>query len=215
MAGRQDNGGGLSLQTLVIASLSSLAAALFLHKFWQGGAILGAALTPIIVALVSEALRKPAEVISAKTGRTAVNPPPVVAPEREDRFGIWEEQRKRRPLHLKLALATGLVAFAVAAFLLTGAELVLGGASDSDRFRVLPGKQQKKDSGRDRDAPARTEPGQTTPARPEEDEEQEAPPTVTVTTPPEEEVPEEGTPPEEEVPPAQTAPAPVPPETAP
>ena len=188
--------GGLSVQTLIIASLSSLAAAIFLHKFWQGGAILGAAFTPIIVALVSEALRKPAQVISTKTTRGAVEPPPVVAPEREDKFGIWEDQKRRAPrrrLHVGVAIATGLVAFLIAAFFLTGAELVLGGASDSDRFRVLPGKQQKKDSSRDgdrdrdRDAPAQTGEQDADPA-PEEDE--EAPPTVTVTQPPAQTVPE-------------------------
>jgi hypothetical protein len=213
MSSKDNGGGGLSLQTLVIASLSSLAAAIFIHKFWQGGAILGAAVTPVIVAIVSELLRKPADAI--KTVRTSVNPPPVVT-EDEDRFGIWEDQRaapRRRRLHVGLALATGLVAFAIAAFFLTGAELVLGGASDSDRFRVLPGKQERRDSGRDgRDAPAQTQPQEE--ATPEE--EQQAPPTVTVTTPPEEEAPppeEEVPPPEEEQPPP-TAPTP-PPETLP
>ena len=212
MSPQKDNGGGLSAQTLVIASLSSLAAALVVHKFWQGGAILGAAVTPVIVALVSEALRKPAQVISAKTTRGAVEPPPVVVPERDDRFGIWEEQKKRRPrrrLHVGLAVATGLVAFLIAAFFLTGAELVLGGASDSDRFRFVPGKQQKKDSGRDaerdRDAPAQTEQEEAEPA-PEEEE--EAPPTVTVTAPPTETVPEDEAPPEETTP--EEAPAPAP-----
>ena len=212
-----DNGGGLSLQTLVIASLSSLAAALVVHKVWQGGAILGAAITPVIVALVSEGLRKPAQVVTARTGRNAVNPPPVVAPERDDTFGIWEEQRKqaspRRRLHIGLAVATGLVAFVIAGFFLTGAELVLGGASKNDRFRVLPGKQEKRaDRDRDRDAPASTEPDQANPV-PEEDEEEEAPPTVTVTAPPEEE--EEAPPPAETLPPEETAPAPEPPATTP
>ncbi|MDQ3741110.1 MAG: hypothetical protein M3389_09225 [Actinomycetota bacterium] len=211
MASKRDNdsGGGLSLQTLIIASLSSLAAALFIHEFWQGGAILGAAVTPVIVAIVSELLRKPADVLS--TRRTAVNPPPVVT-EEEDRFGIWEEQRKARPrrrLHIGLAVATGLVAFAIAAFFLTGAELVFGGASDSDRFRVLPGKQERSDRERERDAPATTQPGEAAPAP---DEEQEAPPTVTVTTPAETTPPEDEPPAEE--PPPETAPV-QPPETLP
>lgn len=210
MSGARDNGGGLSLQTLVIASLSSLAAALFIHEFWQAGAVLGAAVTPVIVAIVSEALRKPAQVM---TKRTAVNPPPVVT-EREDRFGIWEDQRKRRRRHLRLglAIATGLAAFAAAAFVLTGAELVLGGASDSDRFRVVPGKQRDRQS---REAPARTQPGEATPApAPEEDE------PAPETTPPEERPPGDTFPPEpdqgvppppdEEPPPAEPAPEPIP-----
>ena len=214
MADKGNSGGGLSLQTLVIASLSSLAAALFIHKFWQGGAILGAAVTPVIVALVSEGLRKPVEVVTTRTGRTreqtAVNPPPVVT-QREDRFGIWEQQRSRRPLHLKLALATGLVAFAIAAFFLTGAELVLGGASDGDKFRVLPGKQQKKDSNDDAAPSPSTQPDE---ANPVPDEEQEAPPTVTVTAPPEDEAPPEDVP-EGETPPSEPVPTPDPGATTP
>jgi hypothetical protein len=216
MADKGNSGGGLSLQTLVIASLSSLAAALFIHKFWQGGAILGAAVTPVIVALVSEGLRKPVEVVTTRTGRTreqtAVNPPPVVAP-REDKFGIWEEQKKARPVHFRLALATGLVAFGIAAFFLTGAELVLGGASDGDKFRVLPGKQQKKDSSSSNDSESSsTQPEEANPV-PEEDG--EAPPTVTVTAPPEEEVPPAEEAPEEQAPPSETAPVPDPGATTP
>ena len=215
MADKGNSGGGLSLQTLVIASLSSLAAALFIHKFWQGGAILGAAVTPVIVALVSEGLRKPVEVVTTRTGRTreqtAVNPPPVVSP-REDKFGIWEEQKAARPLHFKLALATGLVAFAIAAFFLTGAELVLGGASDGDKFRVLPGKQQKKDSS-SKDSSPSTQPEE---AQPAPEEEGQAQPTVTVTAPPEEEVPPpEEEAPEEQAPPSETTPVPDPGATTP
>jgi hypothetical protein len=202
MASKDTGGGGLSATTLLIASLSSVAAAFVVHEFWQGGAILGAAVTPVIVAIVSEALRKPVDAVKARTGTTTVNPPPVVeSPRPDDRFGIWEEQR-RRPLHLKIALATGVAAFLIAAFFLTGAELVLGGASDSDRFRYVPGKQEERDR-RDRDAqPATTQQEEADPAP---DEEQEAQPTVTVTTPPEEEAPETAP---EEVPPQETVPEP-------
>ncbi|HEX8121126.1 MAG TPA: hypothetical protein VF549_07660 [Solirubrobacteraceae bacterium] len=206
-------GGGLSVQTLLIASLSSLAAALFVHKFWQGGAIFGAAITPVIVALVSEALRKPADVITSR--RTAVNPPPVVQDSRrDDPFGIWDEQKPRgtrRNLHVKLAVATGLIAFAIAAFSLTGVELVLGGGSSGDRFTVVPGKQKKHRSKEPTQTPASTEPDQANPV-PDEDEPQTAPPAET-TPPAETEPPAETTPPEDEQP-APTAPA-APPETLP
>jgi hypothetical protein len=206
VSGARDSGAGLSVQTLVIASASSLVAALVVHEFWQGGAILGAAVTPVIVALVSEALRKPAEVISTRSGRTreqpAVNPPPVVTP-REDKYGIWEEQRPRRRLHVKLALATGVVAFAIAAFFLTGAELVIGGASEGDRFRVVPGKQDRRDAP-DRDRPpAATQEEDDALDLPEEDQ----PPAD------EEEQPEPTVPPEETAPP--TTPEEAPPETVP
>lgn len=203
-ASKHDDGGGLSLQTLVIASLSSLAAALFVHEFWPGGAILGAAVTPVIVALVSEALRKPAQAI---TRREPVNPPPVVT-QREDRFGIWEDQRPRRRLHVWLAVVTGVAAFALAAVLLTGAELVLGGAGEGDRFRVVPGKQ--RDRG-ERDAPARTQPGEIPPAAEEEQApEEEAPPATTppTTEPPPPTTPEEAPPDAVPQQPGATAPAP-------
>jgi hypothetical protein len=204
MSARDSNGGGggLSATTLAIASLSSLAAALIVHKFWQAGAFVGAAVTPVIVALVSEGLRRPVDVVKSRA--TTVNPPPVVTERRDDPFGIWEDQQKaprgRRRLHVGLAVATGLVAFVIAGFLLTGAELVLGGASGGDKYRFVPGKQQKKDGDRDRDdAPADTQP---------EDLQQEEPSTLTEETPPEETVPEET--PEETVPtpPEETAPAP-------
>ena len=69
---RQDRGsGGLSLQTLVISSAAAVAAAVVVPLFWAKGTIVATAITPIIVALVSEALRKPAERISAVTPRVA------------------------------------------------------------------------------------------------------------------------------------------------
>jgi len=142
---RKDSGGGLSLATLVIASLSSVAAAIFIHEFWQGGAILGAAITPIIVSIVSELLRKPTETVTTVvaqrrpgTPRTAAAGPAVPtgasrAPTAtrtvrdDDPFGLRPERGRRvRRRRLGLAFATGLVAFVVAGFLLTGTELVIG-----------------------------------------------------------------------------------------
>ncbi len=54
---------GLSVSTLMIASLSSLAAAVVVSRLWGGGTLIGAAMTPVIVALVSEGLNRPAKVI--------------------------------------------------------------------------------------------------------------------------------------------------------
>jgi hypothetical protein len=134
--------GGLSVQTLVIASLSSLAAAIFIHKFWQGGAILGAAVTPIIVSIVSELLKRPTDRATAVVARATpvrrrragagaetVAPAASGAPAapRDDRFGLYEDRARRvRRRRLQLGIVTGLAAFAIAAFVLTGAELVIG-----------------------------------------------------------------------------------------
>lgn len=220
---KPSGGQGLSVTTLVIASLSSIAAALFIHKFWTGGAILGAGITPVIVALVSESLKKPTRVIterrqsrppgpSAMRGAPDMMPvEPTRAQTRDDRFGIWEDQHdegprfhKVRGRSLKLAIATGVVAFVVGAFLLTGTQLVFGGGGDgADRLTIVPGTQKKTDD------PQHT---QTTTAPVEEIEpvppEQVTPTTTTPavpTVPPTTPVP----PPVQSTPPAETAPAPV------
>jgi hypothetical protein len=52
---------GLSLQTLVIASVASGIAAIVVSNFWRGGTFAAAAVTPVIVAVLSEMLRRPLE----------------------------------------------------------------------------------------------------------------------------------------------------------
>jgi hypothetical protein len=140
------HGGGLSVQTLIIASISSLAAAILIHEFWQAGSLLAATVTPIIVALVSEGLRRPADRISdIRRGRAA----PVTRPDpnQPDPFGIWGEQPRRSRRGPAIAIATGLVAFVIAGIALTGTELVFGGsAGGGDRRTTLLG-------GQDRDQP--------------------------------------------------------------
>ena len=49
---------GLSLQTLIISSLAAATAAIVVPTFWQRGSVIATAFTPIVVALVSEALRR-------------------------------------------------------------------------------------------------------------------------------------------------------------
>jgi hypothetical protein len=53
-------GGGLSLQTLVVASAASLTAAMVTSRLFPPGTIYASALTPVIVAAVSEMLQRPA-----------------------------------------------------------------------------------------------------------------------------------------------------------
>jgi hypothetical protein len=66
---RSDKGGGaLSLSTLLVASLASAASAVVVHQVWQPGAIIGAAITPILVAVFSEALRSPTKRVTAVRG---------------------------------------------------------------------------------------------------------------------------------------------------
>lgn len=219
---KQAGSGGLSGSTLAIASLSSIAAAYFIHTFWTGGAILGAGITPVIVAIVSESLKRPTRAITAireerrtrsrvsrRTPRDApVAPPPEL--ERPDPFGIWEADRKSR-FHwvrgrpLKLAIATGLLAFVIAAFVVTSADLVFGdGGGGGDRLKIVPGTQERNVAD---ETKTTTEPTQTTETAPEEEQPVPTTPETTPTVPPAETMPVPTTPAQ---PPATTAPAPEP-----
>src|SRR3954452_9205503 len=62
---------GLSVQTLLISSVAAVAAATVVPLFWQRGTIIATAMTPVIVALVSEGLRKPVETVSSVAPRVA------------------------------------------------------------------------------------------------------------------------------------------------
>src|SRR5919202_1583253 len=67
----KQSGGGLSLQTLLISACSAVAAATIVPLIWEQGTLVATAMTPVIVALVSEALRKPVERVSAVAPRVA------------------------------------------------------------------------------------------------------------------------------------------------
>jgi hypothetical protein len=227
---RQQSQGGLSLTTLVIASAASVAAAIVVHEVWRGGAILGAAITPIVVAIVSESLRRPVDRVSAirderrtrtrvqqrQPGGTVVAPPPEL--ERPDPFGIWQEPppgRKVQPRHLKLAFLTGLAAFVIGGVALTGTELVFGGnvGGGDDRVTIVPGGGGKSDEEKqtttetqpdDGEEEQPTEPAETQPTEPTETAPQTTEPAPTTTTPP-------PTPAPETPAPTPETPAPAPP----
>ena len=55
-----------SAMTLVVGSVSSAAAAVVVHEVWRAGTLLGAAATPVLMALFAEALRRPAERLPAR-----------------------------------------------------------------------------------------------------------------------------------------------------
>jgi hypothetical protein len=89
---RKQAQGGLSVSTLMIASASSLVAALVVSRLWGGGTLFGAALTPVIVAVVSEGLRKPATVVATVRQTRAT---PVYDPVAEGRRGVAEGDLSR------------------------------------------------------------------------------------------------------------------------
>src|SRR5437899_2528874 len=60
--------GGVSVPTLIIAAISAVVSALVVSHFWRSGTLWATALTPVVVALVKEALERPAQRISSVTG---------------------------------------------------------------------------------------------------------------------------------------------------
>jgi cell division septation protein DedD len=176
---------GISIQTLVISALAAVAAAVVVPMIWERGTLIATAMTPVIVALVSEALSRPADRITAATKTVrrsatgaAVRDPdfdPLPPGERadavrdDDPFGL----RSRPPVrhHWKLALATGAAAFAIAVVALTMSELVLGGPATKEGGSTT----FFSGSGRDRDREA------TPTATPEATDTAEPTPTATET----------------------------------
>src|ERR671915_732893 len=65
--GMEKEKSALSIQTLAISALAAVAAAVIVPLVWERGTLVATAMTPVIVALVSEALRRPAERITAVT----------------------------------------------------------------------------------------------------------------------------------------------------
>jgi hypothetical protein len=154
-----DGGGGLSLQTLLISSLAAVAAAIVVPTFWAKGSLVATAITPIIVAITSELLNRPAKAIKTVaprvTRRTATGAavrnrtpsgvgargdgpeqvPPHEGVSREDPFGLRAGQRPRRRRPLKLAVATGLLAAVIGTGVVTASEIAVFGHSIFDSKR--------------------------------------------------------------------------------
>ena len=68
-------GSGVSLQTLIIASIASAAAAYGASRIWGTGTLISAAITPVVVALVSELLRRPVQTVATSAKRIPPVPP--------------------------------------------------------------------------------------------------------------------------------------------
>src|ERR687897_2498249 len=81
----QKSGSGLSIQTLLISAAAAVAAATVVPLIWERGTIIATAMTPVIVALVSEGLRKPVQHVSA------------VAPKVTRRSGTGAAVRRAEP----------------------------------------------------------------------------------------------------------------------
>ena len=110
----QKSGGGLSIQTLLISAAAAVAAATVVPMIWEQGTIIATAMTPVVVALVSEGLRKPVQHVSSVaprvtrrsgTGAALRRPEPAAVRTRDaDRVGARGEGPERfepLPPHLR------------------------------------------------------------------------------------------------------------------
>lgn len=210
-----------NVRTLVIASIASAAAALITSQFWIRGTPIAAALTPIIVTLVSELLHRPTEKIAQRmTSETdalpeaaGAGPPPpseetAPRPARDTDFKVYRAgSTRRKRIAWATVLTTGLLAFVIAAVVLTVPELIAGGSiGGRDRATTLVPSKKKSDSGDAKSPPdqetvtnertvTETVPSEpetvteTTPSAPQQrttptTPEQSAPPTATTPTTP-------------------------------
>jgi cytoskeletal protein RodZ len=183
----------LSLRTLAIASLASATAAIVTSQFWAGGTPIAAAVTPVLVALVSEMLHRPTEAIARRitSERTAILPedaapePRREQPRRESEteppvriYGRERPRRGRRKIAVGVVVTTAVLAFAIAAAALTVPELITGHSIvKSDRNTTLVPTKRKK---------SKPEEQQTTPTTPEQQSTETTPeqkPEATTTTP--------------------------------
>jgi hypothetical protein len=134
--------------------------------FWARGSLIATAITPIVVAVVSEVLNRPAKVITQVTPkvtrRSATGAalrskqpsgvgargagPEQLPPRREDPFGLYEQKRPRRRFPLRIAVITGLLAAVIGAGVVTASELAVFGHQIGNSKRstgLLGGKSHK------------------------------------------------------------------------
>lgn len=168
----------LSIGTLAIASIASATAALITSQFWQGGTPIAAAVTPVIVTLVSELLHRPtakiaermtvdraalpadaAEPLPEETRRTlpleaaAAEQPPAErsAGRAKPEVRVYRSQSGRHSrLSLKLVAITAGMAFVIGVAVLTLPELIAGQSlGRSDRgTTIFSGKKRSSDQKR-------------------------------------------------------------------
>jgi hypothetical protein len=220
----------LNLRTLVIASAASATAAAVTSQLWIAGTWIAAALTPVMVALVSEILHRPTEKIAHAWSaerqpgalRTREGPPlsqesrergeqplPPVRPSNgsDPPVRIYRQPSSRTPqqrgrIAIGVVAATAAIAFAITVVTITAGELIAGESiGKGDRRTTFVGGSGKKT---DKDESTTTETReQTTPAQTE----------TTPTTPADETAPDQTTEPTTSTP--TPTPAPAPPTTTP
>ena len=188
-----------NVRTLVIASIGSAAAAVITSQFWIAGTPIAAAMTPVIVALVSEMLHRPTEKIAERfTAETdalpeaaGAGPPPKQAePPARD---VTLYTSPRRGLPWRTILVTGVLAFVIGAAIITLPELIAGQSlGKGDGKTSILGENGRADRNREDEDEGRSQ----------EEEQQTVTETVPAPPPPQT-APQQTTP---QSPPARTAP---------
>ncbi len=179
----RDRTPGIAPGTLSLAAVGSASATFLLGSFGLAGTVLGAALTPVIVALVSELVRRPARTVTVRTGAvrtgTAHARPRARTIDRvERRSRVFSDQ-----VPWKRVVITGLAAFAAVVAAVSIADLASGGsvASGRDSTFFTPGKPSSPDPAPADQSPASTSRSETTETT---ETEEQAPAEKTVTEPP-------------------------------
>jgi hypothetical protein len=175
----------VNLRTLVIASAASATAALVVSRLWIAGTWIAAAMTPVLVALISELLHRPTERLarSLTTDSPALPDPEAPArrvaerlrayddallPDPEAPVRIYRSESARPPagrkrqIAYRIVLVTAALAFAIGGVALTVSELIAGnsfGKSDR-RTTLIPTNRHQKDT-QDSQTPTKSTPEQT------------------------------------------------------
>jgi hypothetical protein len=208
----------LNTRTLTIASVASASAAAVTSQLWIAGTWIAAALTPVLVAMISEAMHRPTERIArAWTSEREMRATQAATPTRREpttvsgtagpvrvyrQSGPRTTMLTKRRIAIGTVAATAAIAFVVGIVALTTVDLVSGGSvgKGSGRSTLFSGTDRKEQPQQDQSQDANPDQQQ----RPEE-QQQTAPsdePTTTEPAP-------------DEQPPSDTAPVPPPSETPP
>ena len=210
----------LNSRTLTIASVASASAAAVTSQLWIAGTWIAAALTPVLVALISEAMHRPTERIArAWTSEREMRATQAATPTRREpttvsgtagpvrvyrQSGPRTTMLTKRRIAIGTVAATAAIAFVVGIVALTTVDLVSGGSvgKGSGRSTLFSGGGSDRKEQPQQDQSQDANPDQQ--QRPEEQQQ---------TTPSDEPTTTEPAP--DEQPPSDTAPVPPPSNTPP
>jgi hypothetical protein len=220
----------LNTRTLTIASVASASAAAVTSQLWIAGTWIAAALTPVLVALISEALHRPTERVarawtaereprgrSGPRAHSATRAEPAavtgssgpVRVYRQTSRGVAESERGRptlagRRIPWRTVLVTAAAAFLIAIATITVIDVVSGGSVGKGSGGTTFFRGAKSDTSSQKDSTGKDQQQQQAP-----DQQSTTTDETPTTTQPDQQTPQSDTAPA--TPPAQTTPtAPVP-----